>query len=243
MGKIIARKLDEAEDGLAGYIAHPDRDIPGPALLVIHHNHSLSAELVMEAYDWAARGYTVVIPALFVMAGFREPFVPGSGREIQKQTSDPKFIAIIRKGWDMLAARSDVDAGRIGVIGYCMGGRLGVHFVAATPEVRCFVTYYPSIKDEPETEIRPVHALRPVKDIRCPTFVVFGGDDRVVPNDMQIRIMQTLMENGTPFEWHFYSHGKHGAAAPASDGYQPELARRIHPLAAGFLARELGGAP
>jgi len=243
MEKIVARKLNEEKDGLAGYIAYPERRVPGPALLVIHHNHSLSAELMMEAYDWAARGYTVLIPALFVMAGFPEPFVPGSGRNIQAQTSDPVFVGIIRKGWDMLVSRAEVDPERIGVIGYCMGGRLGVHFVAATPQVRCFVTYYPSIKEEPETEIRPVHALKPIQEIRCPTFVVFGGDDRVVPNEMQLQIMKTLMDNAVPLEWHFYSHGKHGIAAPSSDGYQPELARRIHPLAAEFLARELGGRP
>jgi hypothetical protein len=42
-----------------------------------------------------------------------------------------------------------------------------------------------------------------------------------------------------PFEWHFYSEGLHGLGAPASDGHQPELAKRIRPITVGFFAREL----
>ena len=49
----------------------------------------------------------------------------------------------------MFARRNDVNASRVGVIGYCMGGRLGIHFVAATPSARAFVAYYPSVADEP----------------------------------------------------------------------------------------------
>jgi len=41
---------------------------------------------------------------------------------------------------------------------------------------------------------------------------------------------QALLSTGTPFEWHFYSEGLHGLGAPASDGHQPELARRIRPI-------------
>lgn len=236
---IVTHMLTLQEDGIAGYLAFPERRTPGPALLVIHHSHDISGELMIEAYDWAEQGYVVFIPALFRLVGIEGPFVPGSGQAIQKKVSDPQFLQAIRKGWDFLVGRSDVDKTRIGVLAYCLGGRLGAHFVAATPDVRCFATYYPSIKEEPETDLRPVYAFKPLQKIGCPTFVVFGGKDRVVSNDMQLKIWKRLIDNEIPLEWHFYSDGKHGLAAPPSSGFQPGLARRIWPLTADFLAREL----
>ena len=227
---IVTRMLDLKADGIAGYLAYPERNTRGAAILVIHHSHDISGELMIEAYDWAKQGYVTFIPALFRMTGFDGPFVPGSGQSIQKKVGDPQFLAVIRKGWDFLLARPDVDSKRVGVLAYCLGGRLGAHFVAATPAVRCFATYYPSIKEDPESELRPINAFKPLAKITCPTFVAFGGKDRVVSNEMQLKIWKQLIDNNISLEWHFYSHGKHGLAAPPSAGFQPELARRFRCL-------------
>src|SRR6266705_251911 len=50
------------------------------------------------------------------------------------------------------------------MLGYCMGGRIGIHFVAATPSVRGFVGYYPSVRDEGPSKLRPRHPEDAVKD-------------------------------------------------------------------------------
>ena len=236
---VIAQKLTIEHDGLAGYLCFPKRAHRGPAILVIHHNHGLTDELKHEAFEYAEMGFAVFIPNMYQLIGIRGPILPGQGQDIQKVKSDPEFLAAIGKGWDFLVARPDVDPSRIGVLSFCMGARLGMHFVAAHPQVRAFAAYYPSIKQEPETEIRPRHALKPVAEIRSPTLVVFGGKDNVSDVGMQLEIWKTLLTTGVPFEWHFYSEGLHGLAAPASDGHQPELARRIRPITAGFFKREL----
>jgi dienelactone hydrolase len=236
---IVTEKLTLENDGIIGYLAYPKRAQRGPAILVIHHSHGLTEELRLESYDWAEMGYTVFIPNMYQLIGILEPITPGMGQDIQKVKSDTEFLQAIKKGWDFLLARPDVDPKRVGILSYCMGARLAMHFVAATPGVRAFAAYYPSIKEEPETPIRPRHAFKPVGEINCPTFVVFGGQDNVVTNDMQLKVWTKMIDIELPFEWHFYSHGKHGLAAPASDGNQPELARRIWPLTAGFFKREL----
>lgn len=240
---VAVEKLTEQKDGLPGYLAYPKRISRGPAILVVHHSHGLTEELRLESYDWALRGYTVFIPDMYKMVGIAGPILPGMGQDIQKVKSDPEFLTAIKRGWDYLVSRPDVDGSRVGVLSYCMGARLSMHFVAANPRVRAFCAYYPSIKEEPETEIRPRHALKPVNEVRCPTMVVFGGKDNVVSTDMQLKVWQTMIANDISLEWHFYSHGLHGLGAPASEGHQPELARRILPLTVGFFARELEDPP
>jgi dienelactone hydrolase len=102
-----------------------------------------------------------------------------TGPSIQAKTSDASFVSSLTKGWQLLLSRSDVDHARVGVVGYCMGGRLGIHFVAATPQVRAFVGYYPTVRDQPTTELRPVHPWDDVQNFRCPSIVLYGKDDLV----------------------------------------------------------------
>ena len=67
-----------------------------------------------------------------------------------------------------------MDSTRVAVSGYCMGGRIAIHFVAATPEVRAFVGYYPTVRDEPTTEIRPVHPCDAALNIKCPSIILYA---------------------------------------------------------------------
>ena len=74
-----------------------------------------------------------------------------TGSQIQAKTTDPEFTRVLTEGWRHLLAQPHVNKDRVAVCGYCMGGRIAIHFVAATPEVRAFVGYYPTVRDEPET--------------------------------------------------------------------------------------------
>lgn len=237
--EIVSRTLVTEKDRVSGFIAHPQRRERGPAIMWVHHNHGVTDNLKMEAYDYAELGYTAFVPNLYHMLGYPGAHHLGQGQDIQKVTSDPKFVQIMRKCWDYLRSRPDVEPTRMGVIGYCMGGRLGIHFVAATPAVRAFVAYYPSVKDEPETDLRPHHPFKVARKIKCPTLVIFGGKDHLSSNEVQLKLWQSFLANGHPLEWHFYSEGLHGFVAPVSEGYQPQLAKRVRPIAVDFMSRRL----
>lgn len=235
----ITKRLDLDKDGMAGFWATPRRPARGPAILIIHHNHGVTDNLKSEAFDYAELGYATFVPNLYHMLGYRGAHHLGQGQDIQKATADPQFVAVINKAWQFLIARPEVDPARVGVIGYCMGGRLGVHFVAQQSAVKAFATYYPSIKDEPETAMRPRHPIAVARELKCPTLVIYGGKDHLSSNEVQLRVWQSLLANGQPLEWHYYSEGLHGFVAPQSDGYQPQLAKIVRPIVTEFLGRQL----
>ena len=149
-------------------------------------------------------------------------------------------MRVIDQGWRFLLAQGNVDPSRVGVAGYCMGGRIGIHFVAATPQVRAFVAYYPSVRDEVPTKIRPRHPCDAARAIKCPSMVLYGGQDGTSTIPVQERVQASFLENGQPLEWHLFPYGNHGFASTESDGYQPELAELVWPLVVKFLGRELG---
>ncbi len=238
--RIATRRLTVETDGIPGYIAHPLRSQRGPGLLLIHQHSGLTGYLKTAAYHFAKLGYTTVIPNLYHLLGYPARQHIDTGTEIQNKTADPDFVRVIGEGWRFLVGRSDIDPSRVGAIGYCMGGRIGIHFVAATPGVRAFVAYYPSVRDEPPTQIRPRHPCDAAREIQCPSMVLYGGRDSTSTIEVQQRVMGSFLANGKPLEWHFFPFGNHGFASTESDGYQPELAELVWPLVVAFLERELG---
>jgi carboxymethylenebutenolidase len=237
--RIIEHTLTTEKDSIPGYIAYPDRSEPGPALLLVHQNTGVTDYIKIEALKFAKLGYTTVVPNLYELLGHPDATHIHSGRPIQAKTSDAEFVRVITEGWRYLLARPQVDSKRVAVSGYCMGGRIGTHFVAATPAVRAFVGYYPTVRDEPATKLRPTPPWESARRIRCPSIVLYGADDLITTVPIQQRMWDAFLANEQSLEWHYFAFGGHGFVDPGTPGYHPHAAELAWPLVADFLAREL----
>ncbi|MBI4489363.1 MAG: dienelactone hydrolase family protein [Deltaproteobacteria bacterium] len=231
--KITTRELSAEKDDIPGFIAHPERAERGSGLLIVHHHYGVTGHLKSVACNFAQLGYTTIVPDLYLLLGFSDH------NDIQKKTTDGQFVQVIDQGWRYLLRRNEVDRARVGVVGYCMGGRIGIHFVAATPAVRAFIGYYPSVREEPPSNLRPRHPNDAVREFKCPSLIFYGGQDRVAPVHVQERLWASFLQSGQPLEWHFFYHAGHGFALTDGDGYDPNLASLTWPLTVDFLAREL----
>jgi dienelactone hydrolase len=238
--KVTERPLTLEQDGLPGYLAFPERTERGPALLLVHQNTGVTDYIKIEALKFAKLGYTTVVPNLYELLGFPALTHIHTGREIQAKTSDADFVRVIGQGWRYVLSRPEVDPALVVVVGYCMGGRIGIHFVASTPEVRAFVGYYPTVRDEPVTELRPRPPWEAARVIQCPSIILYGAHDWVTTIPIQERMWEAFRANGQSLEWHFFPFGGHGFVDPGTVGYQPHIAQLAWPLVVDFLARELG---
>jgi carboxymethylenebutenolidase len=202
-------------------------------LLIVYHHYGVTGHLKSVACNFAQLGYTTVVPNLYQLLGFSDH------TDVQKKTTDGQYVQVIDQGWRYLLERKEVDGARAGVIGYCMGGRIGIHFVGATPAVRAFIGYYPSVRDEPPSNLRPRHPNDTAREFKCPSLIFYGGQDRVASVHVQERLRASFLQNGCPLEWHFFPHAGHGFALADGNDYDPNLASLAWPLTVDFLAREL----
>ena len=238
--KIVERPLTAEKDSIPGYLAYPERPERGPALLLVHQNTGVTDYLKIEALKFAKLGYATVAPGLYELLGHPGVTHIHTGREIQAKTSDAEFVRVIGAGWRYLLSRPDVDPGRVAVAGYCMGGRIGIHFVAATPGVGAFVGYYPTVRDEPVTNLRPSPPWEAARRIHCSSIVLYGAHDIVTTIPIQQRMWEAFLASGQSLEWHLFPLGGHGFVDPGAIGYQPRVAELAWPLVVDFLTRELG---
>lgn len=232
--KISMRALTKESDGIPGFVASPEGPEAGPGLLIVHHHYGVTGHMKSLACDFAEQGYTTVVPDLYSILGFADY------HDVQKQTTDGRFVEVIDQGWQYLLGRKDIDPKRCAVMGLCMGGRIGIHFAAATPRAAGFIGYYPSVRDEGPSELRPRHANESAREIHCPSLVYFGGHDRVAPVPVQEKLRASFLEGTPDVEWHFFPQAGHGFALADGDAYDPALARTVWPLTLNFLDRALG---
>lgn len=237
--RYAARLLKRDQDGISGFVAYPVAPQRKPGILVLHGPNGVTADLKTTASTFAEAGYVALVPNLYHMLGEPGDSHIGRGAELQQRLNDGEFLRVIGDAWRYLVRRADVDPTRTGIFAQSMGGRLAIPFAADTPELRSLVLLYPSVRDEIETELRPRHAFDLARTVRCPTMIVFGGNDHIASADTRHKLWESFMSSGQPLEWHFYSYGNHGFAAPDSEGYQPELADLVGSLTSSFFRRTL----
>lgn len=227
------------KDGVAGFLAYPERSEPGPGLFLIHPKGGMTDYIKVEARKFAKLGYSTFAINVFEQLGYPAPTHIESGSAIQLKTSDAEFVRVLTQGWRFLLSEPHVNPERVAVSGYCMGGRLAIQFTAATPEVRAFVGYYPTVRDEPPTDMRPLPPWEAVKKIRCPAINLYGADDITTVIPVQDKMMYAFRENGQPSEWHFFPFGGHGFCDPGAIGYSAHAAELAWPMVVDFMERHL----
>ena len=72
---IVARRLTQEEDGIPGYMAHPDGPGRRPGVLMVHHAHGVTADYKVDAYRLAQLGFLVVAGFLLINKVYSPQYV------------------------------------------------------------------------------------------------------------------------------------------------------------------------
>jgi carboxymethylenebutenolidase len=132
---------------------------------------------------------------------------------------------------DWLGARADVDGARIGVTGFCMGGRLSFLAACALPDrVAAAVPFYGG---------GIANHLALADRIRAPLYLFFGEKDAFIPLEQVQRIEARLAELGKTFHCKVYPGADHGFFCDERASYHAEAAADAWRELARFFARHL----
>ena len=122
------------------YAALPDGPGPHPAVVIAFHVGGLDDFDRKMADQLADAGFVAVVPDLFHR--FPRSVMDGPRLDRLGHLRDPDIIADMNAAVDFLTANSSIDSNRLGVTGFCMGGRIAWLMAASNPIFKCTVPFY-----------------------------------------------------------------------------------------------------
>jgi carboxymethylenebutenolidase len=132
----------------------------------------------------------------------------------------------------------DTSNGKVGVIGYCSGGRQAVLAACSMPlsaAIDCYGGYV--VRDSPDDARTSLETKLP--NLGCPLLGLFGKDDkRPSPAEVE-QLAEILRRRGKDFEFHSYDGAGHAFFAVDRPSYRVEAAVDGWDRTADFLIRHL----
>jgi carboxymethylenebutenolidase len=194
-----------------------------PAVVVIMEAFGLNDHIKDVTERIAAEGYVAIAPDLY----YREsPNVVGYDQlqgaiELMQRLDDDKVMADLQRVINHLKAQTFVNDTRIGITGFCMGGR--ITFLAActlSGDIHAAVAFYGGgIADDSATA-----PLNFAANLQAPILCVFGEQDPYIPLSQVQRIDHTLQALGKSSEVKVYAGAGHGFFCDDRAAYHAEAA-------------------
>ena len=231
MGQLIT--LNAADGGcFAAYLALPSSG-SGPGIVLLQEIFGVTAGLRAAADLYAEEGYVVLVPDLFwrlepgVELGFGDADVQ-KARSLYERFDAAKAVEDIGASVSALRGMS-ACTGKVGALGFCLGGRLAV-LAAARCGVDCAVGYY---------GVGIETMLDEAAGIAVPLALHFGADDAHVPPEALAQITGRL--SGRPgTEIYAYSGAGHGFAAPGRAAFDKAASMVAHSRSVALFRRTMG---
>jgi len=187
------------------YAALPDGSGPHPAVVIAFHVGGLDDFDRKMADQLAEAGFVAVVPDLFHR--FPQSVMDGSRLDRLGHLQDPDIIADMNAAVDFLTANSSIDSDRIGVTGFCMGGRIAWLMAASNPIFKCTVPFYGgNIMGNWGPGDTPFSIAN---NINCPMLFHFGAEDGNPSVADRDTFDAELTRLGKDFEFHTYEGAGH----------------------------------
>jgi carboxymethylenebutenolidase len=216
-------KIKVADGEMPGYFARPTGVNPPPVVRVAMEIFGLHEYIKDVTRRLAKLGAFAVAPDYY----FRK------GVDLTKITDIPQLLPIVNAKPDAellsdldstvaWAKSQGGDTSRLGIIGFCRGGRT-VWRYSTHGNLKAGVAYYGSLADQ-ASEAMPVNAIASAKDVKQPVLGLYGAEDQGIPVD-QVKQMETALKAaGKTAEFKIYPGAPHGFHADYRPSYRKEAA-------------------
>ena len=207
------------------YVAVPSAPGPHPVVVMIHEFWGLNPDIVSKADLLAEEGYLVIAPDTF--RGRTTGFIPTAIFQVITTPAD-EFNQDVDAVVAWAEEQQSADSERIGIVGFCFGGRGSLRYSLHNPAMRATAVFY----GEPVTD-----AAR-LKTLQGPVLGIFGGADSSIPLDSVKAFERGLKQAGVESTVTVYADQPH-AFVKNAEGIASD---KVQAQAWDEMVRFLGGA-
>lgn len=227
------------QDTIPAFLAKPPTSAPAPGVLLFHEIFGLNDDMADKVGRFAAMGYVTVAPDLFAGRGRKPLCIMRVMRELGRGSGEAFDRIEAARSW--LADQPFVDASRLGVCGFCLGGGFAL-LVAARAPIGAAAVFYGQVPSK-AGELDGI----------CPLVAGYGERDRSLrgaPEKLRAALEQRGVEHDItvyPDAGHGYlsSHtgafARFGAVGPLKLGFNAAAATDSWNRVESFFQRHLAG--
>ena len=228
------------------YFARPSDDRKCPGVVVIHHLPGWTEWITEVARKFAHHGCAAIAPHLYFRNGPGDPDDVGARVRAAGGVADDQVMGDVAGAMEFLR-RQEICNGRLGVIGFCSGGRHAYLAACTLTDVTAAVDCWGG--DVVVDAARRLDGKRPLAPIdlteklACPILGIFGNDDTNPAPSHVDRTEEVLRRLGKTYEFHRYEGAGHSFFNAERPAYRAEQAMDGWQKVFAFFQRHLASGP
>lgn len=217
-------QIPVADGHIPGYRARPAGKTAESVVLVTQEIFGVHEHIKDLCRRFAQLGYYAIAPELYARQGN-----PASYTDIAKLIEDVVMKvpdAQVMSDLDAtaaFAAAEHADAAKLGITGFCWGGRIVWLYAAHSAAVKAGVAFYGRLISK-TSELMPKNPIDLAGELKAPVLGLYGGQDQGIPMDTIETMKAALSAAGSASKIEVYPSAPHGFMADYRDSYTPDVA-------------------
>jgi len=217
--------IPTADGQIPAYRAMPKSGKSFPVVLVVQEIFGVHEHIKDICRRFGKLGYFAVAPELYARQG-----------DVSKLSNIQEIIAKVVSKVPDAQVMSDLDAaaawagnsgkgdiGRLGITGFCWGGRIVWLYAAHSPKLKAGVAWYGRLVGQ-TSDVQPKHPIDLASSLKAPVLGLYGAKDQGIPQDTVEQMRAALKAAANPSEIVVYPEAGHGFNADYRPGYNKEAA-------------------
>jgi carboxymethylenebutenolidase len=219
-------KVGVHDGEIPAYYARPKGTGPFPTVLVVQEIFGVHEHIKDVCRRFGKEGYLAVAPALYAREG--DVATMSDINQILSQVVAKVPDAQVMQDLDATAAWAKAegrgDTSRLGITGFCWGGRFVWLYAEHSPELKAGVAWYGRLAGDTDP-LRPKNPIDLVDQLKAPVLGLYGGKDQGIPVASVERMREAVRQAGKTAELQVYPEADHGFHADYRRSYDEPAAK------------------
>jgi carboxymethylenebutenolidase len=217
-------KIKVADGEMPGYFARPDGVSNPPVVLVAMEIFGLHEHIKDVTRRLAKLGAFAIAPDYYFRKGVDLTAITDIPQLMPLVNSKPDAELLSDLDSTVAWAKSQGgDTGRLGIIGFCRGGRTVWEYAAHSGALKAGVAFYGSLVD-PANPAWPKSPIQLAPEMKAPVLGLYGEADTGIPVAQVEQMKAALASAGKTAEFKIYPGAPHGFNADYRASYRKEAA-------------------
>jgi carboxymethylenebutenolidase len=213
-------KIPVSDGEIPAYRAMPAKGKTFPAILVVQEIFGVHEHIKDICRRLAKAGYFAVAPEMYARQGDVSKIsdIQEVIKTVVSKVPDTQVMSDLDAATEW-AGKNGGDTNRLGITGFCWGGRIVWLYAAHNPKLKAGVAWYGRFTG-PQTEMTPKHPVDVAAELKAPVLGLYGGKDTGIPMEQVEKMQAALKAAGSSSMIQVYAEAPHGFHADYRPSYR-----------------------